>query len=122
MMANTRTTDLTQVVHVLTNCSTICRSLTTSSALDIARDHALPDVPKLMRLVNDCAASCDIAVLLIERKSPIVMDFLQLCEELTMECAWECSKYGFEICRQCSEACEQAAKACFPFTLQKESI
>ena len=119
-MAETTTTDLTQVVQVLANCSTICRTLTKSSALDVARDHQLPEISKLIHLVHDCAASCDIAVLLIERKSHIAVDFLQLCEELTMECAWECSKYGFDICRECAEACEQVAKACLPLIIQKD--
>jgi hypothetical protein len=114
--------DVARLVQVLTDCSKTCRKLTASSALDVARDHSLPDLPKLIRLVNDCAASCDISILLIERKSHIVVDFLQVCEELTMECAWECSKYGFEICTQCSEACEQVAKACLPYIIQREAV
>lgn len=122
MTIDTMTTDLSHVVQALTKCSSLCRSLTTSTEFDIARDHALPDFSKLMRMTNDCAASCDIAILLIERKSRIVMDFLQLCEELTMECAWECSKYGFDICRHCAEACEHVAKACLPFIIQREEI
>lgn len=121
MMANTITTDLTQVVHVLRDCSTACRSLTTSPSLEVAREHHL-DLQKLIRLVNDCAASCDIAVLLIERKSHIVIDFLQVCEELTMECAWECSKYGFDVCRDCADACEKVAKTCLPLIIQRDTL
>jgi len=122
MATDTITTELTQIIHVLTNCSTICRSVITSPELNIAQDHDLPEISKLTRMVNDCAASCDIAVLLIERKSNIIIDFLELCEELTMECAWECSKYGFEVCRQTAEACEQVAKACLPFIIHKKSV
>ena len=122
MEADTKIADVTSLVKVLTDCSKICRSLTTSPALDIAREHELPEIPKLIRLVNDCAASCDIAILLIERKSHIVVDFLQVCEELTMECAWECSKYGFEICKECSQACELVAKTCLPYLTQEDSI
>lgn len=122
MTAIMTTTDLTHVVHVLRNCSTVCRSLATSASLDIAREHNLPDLQKLVRLVNDCAASCDIAVLLIERKSHIVIDFLQVCEELTMECAWECSKFGFDVCRDCAEACEKVAKACLPLIIQRDVL
>ena len=123
MMATTMTTtELTHIVHVLRDCSSVCRSLTTSSSLEIARDHNLPDLNNLLRLVNDCAASCDIAVLLIERKSHIVIDFLQVCEELTMECAWECSKFGFDVCRDCAEACEKVAKACLPLIIQRDTL
>jgi hypothetical protein len=122
MTAFHSTADVNRLVQVLTECSKICRSLTNSSVLDIARDHALPDLPKLIRMVNDCAASCDIAVLLIERKSHIVIDFLQVCEELTMECAWECSNYGFEICEQCAVACERAAKVCLPYVIHQEAV
>lgn len=122
MTANTMTTDLTQVVHAMQACSTVCRSLATSASLQVAHEHNLPDLPKLMRLVNDCAASCDIAVLLIERKSHIVVDFLQVCEELTMECAWECSKYGFDVCRDCAEACEKVAKTCLPLIIQRDVL
>lgn len=114
--------DVTRLVQVLSDCSKICRSLSTSSALDMAHEYALPDTQKLIRLVNDTAASCDIAVLLIERKSHIVIDFLQVCEELTMECAWECSNYGFDIFKQCAEACEKAAKTCLPYIIQKEAV
>jgi hypothetical protein len=114
--------DVTPLVKVLTDCSRMCRSLSTSSALEIASDHALPDLSKLLRLVNDSAASCDIAVLLIERKSHIVVDFLQVCEELTMECAWACSNYGFDVFKECAEACEQAAKACLPYVIQQEAF
>lgn len=122
MTATMTTTDLTAVVHALRDCSTTCRRLTTSSSLEIAHEHNLPDLHKLTRLVNDCAASCDIAVLLIERKSHIVVDFLQVCEELTMECAWECSKFGFDVCRECAEACEKAAKACLPLIIQRDAL
>jgi hypothetical protein len=122
MTANTSIADVTRLVQVLTDCSRICRNLSTSSELDIAHDHALPDMQKLIRLVNDSAASCDIAVLLIERKSHIVIDFLQVCEELTRECAWECSNYGFDIFKECAEACEQVAKACLPYIIQKETV
>ena len=122
MTAYISNADVTRLVQVLTDCSNICRSLTNSSALDIAREHALPDVPKLMRMVNDCAASCDIAILLIDRKSHIVIEFLQVCEELTMECAWECSRYGFDICKQCSDACEKVAKACLPYVIHQEAV
>jgi hypothetical protein len=122
MTDNHSIADVTRLVKVLTDCSKICRSLSTSSSLDMANDHALPDIPKVIRLVNDSAASCDIAVLLIERKSHIVVDFLAVCEELTMECAWECSKYGFEIFKECAEACEQAAKACLPYIIQQEAV
>ena len=122
MMANTITTDLTHVVHVLRDCSTVCRRLTTSASLEVAREHNLPDLHKLTRLVSDCAASCDIAVLLIERKSHIVIDFLQICEELTMACAWECSKFGFDVCRDCAEACEKAAKTCLPLIIQRDTL
>ena len=119
MTDNTTIVDVTRLVRVLADCSKICRNLTVSSDLNLVTNHALPELPKLIRLVNDCAASCDIAVLLIERKSHIVIDFLQVFEELAMECAWECSKYGFESCRKCSEACEQAAKICLPYILQE---
>jgi hypothetical protein len=122
MTANTFYADVNHLVQVLTNCSKTCRELTGSSSLDIAREHNLPDFPKLIRLVNDAAASCDIAILLIDRKSHIVVDFLQVCEELTMECAWECSNYGFDICKQCADACEQAAKACLPYVIHQEAV
>jgi hypothetical protein len=122
MAANTEIADVMHLVAVLADCSKICRNLTASTAFDIARDHSLPDLPQLSRLVNDCAASCDIAILLIERKSHIVIDFLEVCEELAMDCAWECSKYGFEPCKQCSEACELVAKACLPYIISEQAI
>lgn len=122
MTDNHSIADVTRLVQVLTECSKICRHLGTSSAIEIAHEHALPDLPKLIRLVNDTAASCDIAILLIARKSHIVVDFLQVCEELTMECAWACSNYGFDVFIECAEACEQAAKACLPYVIQKEAV
>lgn len=122
MTDNTSIADLARLVDVLANCSATCRSLASSRELDIARDSELPYISQLIRRVNDCAASCDIAILLIERKSHISIDFLQICEEMTMECAWECSQYGFDICKQCAEACERAAKACFPYILQEEPV
>jgi hypothetical protein len=121
-MNNTHITEINQVVNVLRDCAKMCRSLSTSSALVLAEDLSLPDVPKLVRLVNDCAASCDIAILLIERKSHIAVDFLEVCEELAMECAWECSKYGFDVFKKCAVACESAAKACLPFIVEKEDV
>lgn len=118
MTTSIQIADVLPLVQALAKCSKICRSLTESDALDVAREHGLPDLTRLNRLVNDCAASCDIAVLLIERKSNIVADFLEVCEELAMECAWECSKYGLEQCKKCSEACEQVAKMCLPYITQ----
>lgn len=115
MTANIQIAEVLPLEQALENCSKICRSLTESDALNVARDHGLPDLKRLNRLVNDCAASCDIAILLIERKSPIIADFLEVCEELAMECAWECSKYGLEQCKKCSEACEHVAKMCLPY-------
>jgi hypothetical protein len=122
MATDTSNTDTRDLLKVLSDCSKICRNLTESSSLTMARNLNLPDVSKLIRLVGDAAASCDITILLIERKSHIVIDFLQVCEELTMECAWECSNYGFDICKQCADACEQVAKACLPFVIHKEAV
>jgi hypothetical protein len=83
------------------------------------RNFPFSNVSKFVQLLNDCAATCDLAVILIERKSHIIFDFLEVCEELSLECAWECSNYGYELCEQCAKSCERAAKACLPFIVRK---
>jgi hypothetical protein len=122
MTVNVSIADVTQLVPVLANCASSCRSLTGSAAIAIAQASGLPELPKLIRQVSDCAASCDIAITLIERKSHIVVEFLQVCEELAMECAWACSNYGLDDFWQCSKACEQVAKACLPYIIQKQPV
>lgn len=118
MIAYTPTSDVNHIVNVLTECAKACRSLTNPAV----RSFSFSRIPKFVQLLNDCAATCDLAVILIERKSHIIFDFLEVCEELSLECAWECSNYGYEICEQCARACERVAKACLPYILEKDMV
>lgn len=116
MTVNAPLADASQLITVLSECAKVCRVLVASPLMNLSKDIQLPNLSKLPRLLNDCAASCDIAILLIERKSDIAGSFLLVCEELAMECAWECSNYNVELCHECFRVCEQAAKACLKFT------
>jgi hypothetical protein len=116
MTSTTSFAEANELVTLLANCASTCRVLVASPLMNLSKDIQLPNLSKLPRLLNDCAASCDIAILLIERKSDIAYRFLQVCEELAMECAWECSKYNVELCHECFSVCERVAKACLKFS------
>jgi hypothetical protein len=109
--------DARHLVGILTECSQACRRITDPSNGVVLFSYP----PKFLQLLNDCAATCDLAIILIERKSPIVSEFLELCEEFSLECASECSSYNTTLCEQCTKACESAAKVCLQFIVRKET-
>lgn len=118
-MTNYSYTSIQNVRHtisVLKECAKSCRSLSNF----FSRNLLFCDDEKFVQLVNNCAATCDLALLLIERKSPIVADFLEVCEELALECAKACSDHSYDLSCQCVKACEKVANACLPFILSKE--
>lgn len=110
--------DTVITVNALTACAQACRKLTDPSNGDVLFSYP----PRLLQLLNDCAAACDIAVLLIERKSEMIASFMEICEEYTLECAAECSNYTGNDFEQCTIVCDQVAKICLSFILEKESL
>jgi hypothetical protein len=118
MSAKTAIRDVSRTVSVLANCAQACRRLT-----DPSNGVLLFSYPsKFLQLLNDCAATCDLAVLFIERKSPIVVDFLEVCEEVSLECARECSNYNTAEFDLCTKACENVAGVCLSYLLGKEPL
>ena len=118
MPAETAIRDVSRTVSVLTDCSQACRRLTDPSNGVLLFSYP----PKFLQLLNDCAATCDLAVLFIERKSPIVVDFLEVCEEVSLECARECSNYNTKEFDQCTRACEKVAGVCLSYLLGKDPL
>lgn len=110
--------DVVTTVNALTACAQACRKLTDPSNGDVLFSYP----PRLIQLLNDCAAACDIAVLLIERKSEMLDSFMEICEEYTLECAAECSNYTDSDFQQCTTACDNVAKICLSFILEKDPL
>ena len=106
----TSTPDINHVVLVLNDCDKSCRNLTNF----VARNLLFCDDEKFLQVVNNCAATCDLSVMLIQRKSPIIKEFLGLCEELSRSCAEVCSSHRYALSQLCAIACERASKVCAP--------
>ncbi len=110
--------DTAVMVNALTGCAQACRKLTDPSNGDVLFSYP----PRFLQLLNDCAAACEIAVLLIERKSEIMDSFMEICEEYSLECAGECSNYTGDDFEECTKACDRVAKICLSFILGKEPL
>jgi hypothetical protein len=117
MSAYSSLPDVSTSLDALINCAHACRTLTNPSNGVVLFSYP----PKFIQLLNDCAAACDIAILLIERKSHIITDFMEICEEFSLECARECSNYEGEEFQQCTKACEAVARVSLSYISETSS-
>lgn len=116
MTTNTAIRDISHIVGALADCARACRRLTDPSNGVLLFSYP----PRFLQLLNDCAATCDLGVMFIERKSPIIVDFLEVCEEVSLECARECSNYNTVDFEYCTKACEKVAGVCLSYLLGKD--
>lgn len=97
-----------ELIQKLLNCASSCE-MCASSCLE-EKDVAM--MAKCISLDRDCSDICFQAARLLQRNSPIALQFLLLCEEICRQCAEECGMHQADHCRKCAEACIICAEAC----------
>lgn len=80
------------------------------------------DYEKSIRHCIDCYELCSLALSLLKRKSPYIINILHLCEQMCLECSVECDMHSdhIEECGQCADACRLCSEACD--TISKDVI
>ncbi|SET39347.1 four-helix bundle copper-binding protein [Paenibacillus sp. NFR01] len=76
------------------------------------KEYDLASLRESIQLDRECAEICSFAVSAMTRQSPFVVDILRLCAEICERCADESAKHPQTHCRECIEACRNAAMAC----------
>lgn len=65
---------------------------------------------RCIRLDNDCAAICLLAIEAMAGGSEFSKQICVLCEEICTACAVECEKHShMDHCKKCAEACRNCA-------------
>ncbi len=68
---------------------------------------------RCIKLDQDCAAICFLAIAAMARGSEFAKQICDLCAKICTACAEECEKHShMEHCKKCAEACRKCAAEC----------
>lgn len=90
------------------DCADACDHCATA-CLD---ESSVADMVRCIKLDQDCAAICRLAVAYMARGSEFAGEICELCAQVCDECAEECGRHKMDHCQKCAEACRRCAEAC----------
>ncbi len=97
-----------ELMHALLECVLACENC----AASCLQEDNVKMMARCITLDRDYADICAQAARLLQRKSPITKEYLQLCEKICRMCGDECAKHEMDHCQICAEACHRCADAC----------
>lgn len=98
-----------EIISTLNECIAECIHCSTACSEE-KEAHMLA---KCVKLNNDCAEICQLAVSYLCRDSENADSLLEECAKVCEACATECEKHNhMEHCRRCAEVCRKCADAC----------
>jgi hypothetical protein len=102
------------LVEELYFCEAECRKCYEECLL-ISIGHNNEKLNRCMILNQECADTCRIAAISIEKDSENADKFLNLCAEICEAAAIECEKHDYNHCQACAKACFKCAEMCLIF-------
>jgi len=105
--------ELRKCIEACQKCHNVCLLFITHHCLEMGGKHV---EPMHVRLMMDCANSCQTAVEFMLRESPFHDEVCRLCALVCDACAQSCEQKGdmddcVKACRHCADLCRQAIKA-----------
>ena len=98
-----------ELIRTLNECVSECIHCSTSCSEE--KDAQM--LAKCVKLNNDCAEICQMAVAYLCRGSENTDSILEECAKVCESCAKECEKHShLEHCKRCAEVCRKCAEAC----------
>ncbi len=67
---------------------------------------------RVLHLVADCAAFCDLSATLIARQSPLMVQACAACAHACQACGAECDKFKDAELKECARACHDCVASC----------
>ncbi len=64
------------------------------------------------KLCLDCAAFCQLCIVLLSRGSPLAVELCRICADICAACADSCERCGMDYCLPCAEVCRRCAAQC----------
>ena len=90
-------------------CAIECKKCASSDLLD---QHTKM-LTQCIKLNEDCASFCVVAIAAMAGKHEFADKILNLCAEICEACALECERHAhIEHCANCAEACRKCAEEC----------
>lgn len=107
--------EMLQCIQNCLDCHSICLN-TITYCLQQGGHHAEPNH---IRLMMDCAESCQTSANFMLRNSDLHSRFCGACADVCNRCAQDCDRMGddiqmkacAEMCRHCAESCRRMAMA-----------
>lgn len=107
--------EMQQCIQNCLDCHSICLN-TITYCLQQGGHHSAPDH---IRLMMDCAESCQTSANFMLRNSPLHAHICRACAEVCQRCAEDCDRMGddaqmkacADMCRRCAETCRQMSMA-----------
>ncbi len=97
-----------ELTQLLVDCAIACERCATACL----EEDDVKMMAQCVKLDRDCADICTLAARLLQRESPLALQYLLLCEEACRTCADECSKHDNDHCAYCAQQCLACAQAC----------
>jgi hypothetical protein len=98
-----------ELISQLNDCAAECNHCATACSEE--KDANM--LAGCIKLNNDCAEICRLAVSYLSRGSEHTGHVLRACVDICMACARECEEHAhMEHCKVCAETCRDCAQAC----------
>lgn len=80
---------------------------------DCLNEDDIKILARCIKLTQDCAAICLLAMRTMASGSEFTKQVCKLCEDICNACAVECDKHShLSHCKKCAKACRQCAEEC----------
>ena len=100
---------LESCIAACTKCAVECKHC----ANECLNEQDIKMLAHCIRLDNDCAAICLLAIEAMADGSEFAKKICDLCAEICNACAVECEKHShMDHCKKCAEACRKCAVEC----------
>ena len=101
----------------ITACSATAIAAFRCASADL-KESEIKMLARCIKLNNECAAMCLLAMESMARESEFVKQICKLCAAVCIDCAIECEKHAhMEHCKICAESCRICAKECLKMSV-----
>lgn len=98
-----------ELISILNECAVECNHCATACS----EEQEAKMLARCIKLNNDCAEICRLAVSYLSRGSEHADHILNECGEICEACAKECEKHAnMGHCKQCAKVCRKCMDAC----------
>ncbi|CAN5449714.1 four-helix bundle copper-binding protein [soil metagenome] len=97
-----------ECIDACNRCAIACSHCATSCL----QEENVKDMIRCIHLDQDCADICQLAAILMARKSDFAERICRVCAEICEACGEECRQHDMDHCQKCADACFECAEKC----------